>query len=304
MGNNNCLECGGRLIPQTNGVWICEDCGIEQDSAPIDTSFRSLTLKELVERNYKKIPKKRWSKDTYSRNIKKLERLARLHLPEDFAESIIYFSKETLQKNYDEDIPKTRDKKEVVWTVFIGIVRYFIDVFSAEKDPNNKLISSCKNLLMELEKENQEGFQKATKSVDKIKFRVSPDIRKVDDRIPYIKDENGFFDLFYSQTLNISEEDKQKNIKEVIDAGMLVANIFLRDKIVKQINRKVKKIKLVSKRDGFFGACCYLACEKFGLNPKTQKEWAKFFHISPSLFDKALKEIRTTRVEPLGSKEA
>ena len=289
-------NCGGRLIPQSDDVLICEKCGIVTEESLIDFSFAPLSLKKIVDLSYKKTPKRRWDKDCYSRNMKHLSRLARLYLDREFAEKIISLTKESVLVNYEKNIPKTRSKKIVLWMIFIAWIKYILDASSNEVSLKC-FVPSCNLLLDKLKEVNPERFDKSLFLVKKERMRIAPNIRDVDNKISYMQDQEGFFNLFYNYEIKINSELRKQNIQEVINSGLFTANLFLKNNINKQI-KEGSKIKILSKKNGFFGACCYLACNLSGLNPLPQKEWAKFFHISESSFDKSLNELRDTIIIP------
>lgn len=288
-------NCGGRLIPQSNDVPICEKCGIEDDSYPIDLSYVSIPLHR---RKYRKIPKRSWSRDSYSRNTKYLNKLARQELPRAFAENIISLIKDTVKLNYKNNIPKTRNKRVILWVIFISWIEYSTKFFekSDEKD-KEKIISACNLILNKLKLENPNRFSKAQKLIEQVKRLIFLSIEEVDSSFKYV-DINGLFNLFYETIPDISDADKQKNVQEVVSAGVFTANLFLKNEVNKQITSKSKKIRAVYKRKGLFGASCYLACQLSGLETKHQKDWAKYFHISESAFDKLLNTLRETIIVP------
>jgi hypothetical protein len=292
---NRCSECGGRLVSQVNGVFVCEKCGVEDDSFPIDLSPAQIPLHKL---KYRKIPKKRWSPDSYSRNVKQLNRLARRELPRAFAENIISLVKDTISLNYKNNVPKTRDKKAILWTIFISWIEYSIKFFekSNQKD-EREIILACKSILNKLNSENHNRFLKTQKLIEQVKRLIFLGIKEVDNSYRYVN-VDGLFNLLYETAPSISDENRQKNVQEVSNAGMFTANLFLKNEVNKQIANKSKRIKAICKRNGLFGASCYLACQISGLEMKEQKDWADYFHISESSFDKLLKTLRGTIVVP------
>ncbi len=291
-----CSECGGELRAEPDETLVCKNCGLVSEESLVDVSFAPLSLKKIVDLSHKKMPKRRWGRDVYSRNMKTLSRLARLYLSRDFAEKLISLTIESVSLNYEKNIPKTRNKKIVLWMVFIAWIKYIIDA-SSNEDSLRGFVPSCNLLLEKLREENPERFDKALSLVNKEKMRIAPNILDVDNRIHYIQDKDSFFNLFYSHEIKVGSEMKEQNIQKVLDSGLFTANLFLKNNINKQI-KEGKKIKILSKKNGFFGACCYLACNLSGLGSRPQKEWAEFFHVSESSFDNFLKEIRDTIIVP------
>ncbi len=304
-----CSECGGRLIRQADDILVCEKCGLEDSGSLMDTSEQQVPLYLL-----KSVPKRRWSPDAVFRNIKFLERTIRLNLPTDLSEIIVYYSKETFKQNYIKKIPKTRDKKTVLWIVYISWIIYSIKLF--EKLGDSTTLNQLNKILEALEKRDGARFRKAEKIIEKIYKIVYKDtnreklnqkkllsdgylfftnIYEIDEVAKNVCN-SSFFDLFYKTTPQIEDKFKEKNMLEVIRAGEYVAKFFLNNIVNRQILNKALQVNEIRNREGLLGACCYLVCEKNGLNPKNQSEWAKFFNISESSFEKLLRAIRTTEI--------
>ncbi|MDD5015925.1 MAG: cyclin family protein, partial [Atribacterota bacterium] len=55
---------------------------------------------------------------------------------------------------------------------------------------------------------------------------------------------------------------------------------------------------VLGKQEGLTCVCCYMVCKNNEFNPKSQSEWACFFGISDSTFDKLYKELKETSVIP------
>jgi len=285
-----CKECGGKLELEREGLIYCKNCGLVDDLSPIDLSSKPVS-KERLKRQQEKVPEKKWSKDTYSRNIKHLNILARQNLPTKFAETLVHLFKEVIKLNYKHKIPRTRDKKVIAWTVFISLIEYSIKFFEKSDEENKKeIISGCNAIIQMLMSENPSRFRKVSSLISQFKALTFIDVEGVDKNAKYTNNKQ-LFNLFYKTTPKISNSNKNKNIEEVVNAGKIIANICLKREVDKHIANKDKK-KAIRKSSGLLGVACYMVCKHNRLEPKSQPKWAKFFHISESSFDKLYKQLK------------
>jgi len=285
-------KCGGRYIEDRNGLSYCEKCGEEQDRCDIELPYRNLSRDEL---GWYKNQKRNWSKDCLYRNKKILELMVKNILPIKISNNFIYLFRELFKINYEFKVPRTRDKRIILWAVFMGLLRYNIDLLGkeAKTEEDKKLLKNLEMILRKLKEENSARFKKAERIFRETKSNIFLDVIEVDSCARYATN-NKIFDLFYKNLPKISNAKKIENIKEIVKAGKFVANVFLYKQINKQVAEKEKKIRALKKRNGLLCVACYFVCINNNLEVKEQKEWCNFFHISESCFDKQYKELRSS----------
>ena len=257
-------------------------------------------------------PKRKQSADTFERNVKYLERITRQELNQDNAEWLLRGFNEILDINVKNNIPKTRDKKKVIWAVFIATIRFSINFI--EKSNFNDKIEQIKRLykILEILKEkNPKRFKDAEefnfgsikkqfsqKNPNSVSFKI--DLKEVDSSLGKLTSPE-FGNLFLGDCIGVPEDIKDKRVERVIEPAKTIAHIYLKNEIIKQIKNTKKNIHYIQNRDGLVGVCCYFVCEndktrKFKI--KNQAEWAKFLGISESSFKKLYRALNETEVIP------
>jgi len=317
-----CEECQGDLICN-NDELICSACGLVDDTNIIDIKteekpniknrtfnkyFNSGYKKDLKESRYK-IPRKIKEVLKY---INELKGFVKEELPDDSEDMIFNKLIEITRKDYEEGLRKTLSKKAVVWSTLINLLYKEIELLDPKiiTEPSDKEYKKRKIkysiALDRLEEKDKETFLKAKKIsandlVKKAKYltalnedysvipidleRIDPSLTKANNR--------GFHKLFIKGTYEEwSDEDLVWNWENTIrtESTNLVKS-YVHQNLYNQYRFGDNKLK-AKKREGLFCVCCYIVCKKYNLRVKPQEEWARFFGISPSTFDKIYKEMK------------
>ncbi len=313
-----CSECGSEDIyyDSSLGDFVCNSCGI------VDDSYNQEMIPEK-----KEFIKNKETIKFFNSNLKRdktklgysLDSKERLYLKELFAlenklkdilsdwNSIKDELGDFFHYNYQEDLVKTKDKRIFIWAILISLIN------------NRKLtndLSEYSLALSTLFEVDKSSFKKAERMIDKL---LIPESKLVNDylnslnkevewtthvinfeeidpnfKIIYKKD---FHKLFSKESSLVPHEEAGgEEIKnrinlwesEICNASIELAKIFIQANLINE--------NKIGKKEGLLGACSYLVCKENNLNPFPIPQWAEFFQISKSCFDKRLRELKETQV--------
>jgi len=331
-----CPECGidNSSYEDVRGETICNNCGLviegdelffrgkipetEKDSKESydgdDTKDFSKEEK-YFNSGYKKDKKKlnfsipRKTKENLD-EIRNIENIIADLLPEEVKEEILNQLNEFVKLNYqpNESLPQTREKKAVIWSIILAKLSNF--QMKCREINNEEGMLKSSSALKKLEENDPETYERANKLFsESLKKQANLFSEKILEQVfvpinidvvdPSWKEnyKKGFSFLFAKEQYFFSSSQSLRWEDAVLEAGIKIALSYLKDQINIQLQQGVKTPKL-GKREGLICACCYLVCKNNDFNPRTQDEWAKFFNISPSTLEKAIKDLNESQIIP------
>lgn len=248
--------------------------------------------------------------------ISELDGMIKNELPIDSDDKIFGKLSELAVKDYKEGLRSTQDKKAVVWATLleliykeIGLLNDIIHVDVENEEAKNKVIRYS-SAIDNLEKNDKRTFDEAERIRSRDLLQESKNLLKIYDfAIPIDLEDidisfnkaykKGFHKLFSKGTDESWPDDIVWSFENTIRSeGISLARAYVFQKLINRINAGEKNPS-PEKTTGLLCVCCYIACKKYNLNVKSQEEWASFFDISKSIFEKLFKEFKDLAGEEL-----
>ncbi len=306
------------------GELICNDCGLVMEEnlvQELESEKRSVFRNKKIKRNFSSGYQRDKKKENYYQDSKIKEFLTEIYALENLLKEITGEEWESIKKktmdflkyNYENNLPKTMEKKVLIWAILISV--FETEIIHLENQ--NKLSESRKYkiALNTLSDQNQDLYQKAEKMRDKLlpimaeivnnKLNLEKGIEwgtyiinlsKIDPKSKNIN-KKGLHKLFSKESMLVPHEEAggeiiEKRIKlwedEVCNAAVTAARMFIQAHLIAD--------KEIGKKEGLLCACAYLVCKQSNLKPLPLDMWAQFFDISARCLDGRIKDIKETSV--------
>lgn len=321
-----CDECGSINLAYDGdkGELICTDCGIvmqENISQEQEYERRRKQPNHNIRWNFSSGYQKDKKIEGYKEDPQMKEFLAEIYILESLLKGILEEEWETLKKktvdflryNYDNNLPKTREKRALIWAIIISVFeteiinlenqnrsleakKYRIALEKLSDNDNslynraNVMRDKLLPIIKEIVQNNLnlgEGIEWETHIIDL--FRVDPKSKNIYKR--------GLHRLFSKESTLIPHQEAGGEIiqnriniweRDVHNAAVEVARIFMRTILTNE--------KKIGKKEGLLCACAYLVCKQNDFKPLPLKKWAEFFGVSNRCLKDRVKEIKDTFV--------
>lgn len=316
-----CEECGSvnLVYDEYLGEFICNDCGIvmeenisqeqeykkrtRQPNQSIKWNFSSGLQRDKEKENYQQDPQVK----EFLREIYQLEFLLKETIGSCGWEIIKGKMMDFLKYNYDNGLPKTREKRVLIWAILISIFETeIINLEKQDKMPESRKYKIALEKLSNKEKETYDKSQRMRDKIlpliakiieDKTKYETYViDLSRVDPKSKNIS-KKGLHELFSKESMLIPHQEAGGEIiqnriniweRDVHNAAVEVARIFIQTILTNE--------KKIGKKEGLLCACAYLVCKQNNFKPLFLEKWAEFFEISNRCLKDRVKEIRNTLV--------
>jgi hypothetical protein len=329
--------CGGRLIPQLNGILICEKCGIEDEFSSINAPhLTNLFKKSYAGGDNSKVPHGKKAKEY---NIKKsaiekrkLRQLNKVLAEIDLLLEGFEIEKDTLLEPLREIMRNPFLKKSLQGisrrhfglSILISLlVGYYYESLKRGKiDLSRKiehalylvestLEDDCEKASRILSKAVELNCEKLNNLQDVVYFRASANPLQLDPKWKGIKQQE-MFNLLYSKAFPISDQQKKVLVNRFTELIIFFAQMTLEaiiDEEFKKFQEKGKTKSLFKsshKKEGFIATFSYLVATSGAfkkMTPLPENDWRKHFDLSKRTWKRRISELKKVDFPAIMSQE-
>lgn len=322
----SCEECGSLNLSYDGhrGELICNNCGrVMEENLTIEQEYerREKQPNHNIKRNFSAGYQRDKRNEGYKEDPKIKEFLREIYVLENLLKEIIGGEWENMKKktmdflkyNYENNLPKTRETKVLIWAILISAIE--TEVIHLENQGRLPESRKYKIALKSLFNKEANLYKKAEKMRDKLlpimakiidnQLNVGKeiswetyviDLSRIDPKSRNIG-KKGFHKLFSKESMLVEhseagwEEIKNEiNLRErnIHNMAVEIAKMFIQANLIKE--------RKIGKKEGLLCACAYLVCKQHNFKPLPLEEWAKFFEVSERCLDDRIRDIKNTPV--------
>ena len=318
--------CGGKLVPQLNGILICEKCGTEDEFSSIEAPYlTNLFKKSYVGGDNSKIP---YGKKAKRYNLKKsiMDKRKLRELNKVLVEIDVLLDKFEIEKDIFlgplreimrnpflkkslQGISRRHFGLAILISLLVGyyyesLKRRKIDLYQKIEHAlylvESILGDDCEKASKILSKAVELNCEKLNSIQDVVYFRAAANPLLLDPKWREIKRQE-MFGLIYSKALPLSDQQKKVLVKAFIDLIIPFAQMTLEAMIDEEFARFQEKekskflFKSSNKKEGFIASFSYLVATSGAfkqMTPLSEDDWRKHFDLSKRTWKRRLSELK------------